>query len=193
MTGAQAQAPSRRAHAERLHARGVALVAAGHVPGALGAFRDAIRTDPSFAPAYVGLARVYLGRRELASALEVVEAGRHRLASDLALGLVEVEILLAQERHADARDALRVLCGLHPRGAEGWLMRARVAREAGRFAEALAAYRALVRLEEEGAVADPAIAEEAIAMVAALRVLAPELDLTRRACEASEVRDALCR
>lgn len=190
--GVAAQAPSRRARAERLHQRGTALAAAGHVPGALGAFRAAIGADPSFGPGYVGLAQAYLERGDLGAALEVVEVGRRRLAADLGLGLVEVRIFLAQERADDARDALRALCAAHPRAPTAWVTRARVAREAGRFAEALAAYRVIVRLTEEGVVGDRAIAAEAPQMVAALRVLARELDVTQRGCDDSEVRAALC-
>ncbi len=188
-----AQGPlSRSARASRLVERAARLEAAGHVPGALGTYREAVQVDPSFAPAYVGLVRVYLERGEVGAALEAARVGRRRSPSDVGLGLAEVDALVAAGRDEEALEASRLLTTLAPRDLAVWRAEGDLARTRGRFARALTAYRRIVRLADEGVVVPPEVREQARALADALARLAADLDLAQTHCDASEVRAALC-
>lgn len=190
---ASAQGPlSRSARAARLVERATRLEAAGHVPGAVGTFREAVQVDPSFAPAYVGLVRLYLARGEIGAALEAARIGRRRRPDDVALGLAEVETLVAARRDEEALETSLALTELAPRSVDVWWAEGALARERGRFVRALAAYRRIVRLAEEGVAVSDAQVVEARQLVSALALLVGGLDLPRVHCDASEVRAALC-
>mgnify|MGYP000856807066 CR=1 FL=1 len=188
-----AQGPmSRSARAARLVERATRLEAAGHVPGAVGTFREAVQVDPSFAPAYVGLVRLHLARGEIGAALEAARVGRRRRPDDVALGLAEIDALVAAGRDEEALASSLALTRFAPRSVEVWWSEGSLARERGRFVRALSAYRRMVRLGEEGVAIEPARVDEARQLASALAMLVGDLDLARIHCDASEVRAALC-
>lgn len=195
---AAAQAPlagGRMGRAERLHASGQALVAAGHRVSAMSYFRRAIQVDPAFAPAYVALAQAYLDRTGRAGqgerdALEVIEIGRRRRGDHVELGLLHARVLERLDRLDDAADVLRELATASPSAAAVHSLRAANASRRGAWSEALASYRAILRLADEGSVPD-AVREEAERHAAALRLLAAANDVTQLDCQAP-VRRALC-
>ncbi|MCA9614711.1 MAG: hypothetical protein R3B99_12035 [Polyangiales bacterium] len=189
---AEAQLPSRSVRAARLVERAARLEAAGHVPGALGTYREAVQVDPGHAPAYVGLVRLYLGRGEVPSALEAARVGRRRRPEDVSLGLAEVDALVAAGRTEEALEASRALTLAAPRSLQVWTAEGALTRRHGRFARALTAYRRIVRLADEGVAVPPEARDEARQLADALVRLTATLDLAQTHCDASELRAALC-
>ena len=185
-------AQDRRAQraAERT-ALGQALVRAGNPGSATAHFRDAIRIDPAFAPAYLGLAGIYRDAGRFSDALDVLRLGIRRRPRSVPLALLLAEVLAETDRAA-AAEVLRDTVRRAPQSVEAHRARGALARERGAFAEAIASYRAVVRLTENAQ--EPALAEvheEARRYVAALRLLVRDVDPVGR-CEGTPVRRALC-
>jgi tetratricopeptide (TPR) repeat protein len=190
-TVAEGLAGGRSGRAQRLQRTGQALVLAGNPLSAVSFFRRAIQVDPSFVPAYVELANVYLAREGGAlRALEVVEVGRRRHQDNEALSLVYVRVLRQLHRDADAARVLRHLVQQEPDSAAAHALRAELARSRGAWSEALASYRAVLRLAERGTVTEESAAD-ARRNVAALQILTRGVDPIRTECEGA-VRAALC-
>ncbi len=191
-TLAEGMAGGRSGRAQRLQRTGQALVLAGNPLSAVSFFRRAIQVDPSFVPAYVELANVYLAREGGAlRALEVVEVGRRRHQENEALSLVYVRVLRQLDRDADAAQVLRHLVQREPDSAAAHALRAELARSRGAWSEALASYRALLRLAERGSDVTEESAADARRNVAALQILTRAVDPIRTECEGA-VRAALC-
>ncbi|HJK93979.1 MAG TPA: tetratricopeptide repeat protein [Polyangiaceae bacterium LLY-WYZ-15_(1-7)] len=182
----------RRGRAERLHATGQALVAAGNAVSASSHFRRAIQVDPSFAAAYVALAEIYLARGDVGAALEAVRVGIRREPGHVPLHLTLARALREGGDRAEALEVLRRLVDRAPRSVAARLEHAALARARGSWSEALSSYRALLAMAEEGEDVPAEAREDARRYAAALRLLVPELDPTRQECEASPLRAALC-
>lgn len=168
---------------------GTALVRAGNPGSAVAYFREAIRIDPRFEPAYVGLGELYRAQGRDSDALEAVRAGLQRRPRSVPLALL-LAAIVGPSDPGEAATILRRVAEAEPRSVRVWEALGALARERGAFAEALAAYRAVVRLTA----GDPEQADrhaEATRFVAALRLLVRDVDPPSR-CEESEVRRALC-
>ncbi len=185
---AAAQDGRARRAAEKVR-MGQALVQAGNPGSAVAYFREAIRIDPRFEPAYVGLGELYRAQGRDSDALEAVRAGLRRRPRSVPLTLL-LAAILGPSDPAEAAAILRRTAEAEPRSVPVQRALGALARERGAFAEALAAYRAVVRLTAD----DPARADahaEAARLVAALRLLVRDVDPPSR-CEDTEVRRALC-
>jgi tetratricopeptide (TPR) repeat protein len=162
---------TRAARAAEVVAMGDAFARSGDWGSAAGYYREALTIDASHTEAYAGLARSYRARGSLDDALETVRAGLRRRSHEPSLQLILCELL---EVSGDRRAALAAASDLvrhHADHVAGWLRLARVAQSSGRFARALAAYRAVLRLT-----ADPSVADGARRHVRALAILVGEND-----------------
>ena len=178
----------RTQRAADLASRGSSLVRAGNPVSATAYYLDALHTDPGYEPAYVGLGALYRDANRPSDALEVLEAGYRRLPRSAAIVILLADVLQRTGRSRDAADVLRQAA----RSSDDLRLleaRADLARERGAFGEAIASYRAILRL------AGPDQAElraEAERYEAALRLLVRDVDPAAR-CEGTPVRRALCR
>jgi len=182
--------PRRGERAARLVQTGRALVRAGNPISAISYFRQAIQVDTHHADGYLELAEVYLAQDRAPLALEVVQAGiRHARSADLHLLLARI-----QRESGDLDEAARVLgalIGREPRSVAGHAQRAEVARERGRWSEALASYRAILALAEEGETVSEETRAEARRYASALLLLVGDLDPASR-CGEGPLRAVLC-
>jgi tetratricopeptide (TPR) repeat protein len=177
---------ARATRAAEICAMGDAFARAGDWASAAGYYRDAIAVDAGFAGAYVGLARTYRARGSLEYAREALEAGLRRHRDHPALA---VELSETLEARGDRRAALAVVERAARGSSESAAVLIRVARLAqalGRFARALAAYRAIIHVTD-----DPALRAEAEAHVPALELLVAETDPVTSPSSPSAIRDAL--
>jgi len=184
---ASAQGGRARRAAEKTRI-GDALVRANDLGSAVAYFREAIQIDPRFERAYVALGELYRAQGRDSDALEVVRAGLRRRPRSTALALLFVAIV----RSSDPLEAARVLrdaARADPGSLSVWRALGGLARERGAFAEALAAYRAVLRLTVDAPESEARA--EAARFVRALRVLVVDVDPVSR-CEDTEVRRALC-
>ena len=180
----------RTERAARLVQTGRALVTSGNPNSAISYFRQAIHVDSHFADAYLELAELYMGQRRDALALEVIQVGLRRVRSP-ALHLL---LARAQRERGDLNEAARTLLELvrrEPSWVPAHAARAEVARARGRWSEALASYRAILALAEEGATVSEETVTDARRYVGALQLLVGELDPASR-CTADPLRSALC-
>ncbi len=181
----------RSERAARLVQTGRALVTAGNSVSAISYFRQAIQVDSSAADGYLELAKVYLSQDRDALAMEVIQVGLRRVRS------TELNLLLARvhREQGDLANAARVLGALVRRERESvpaHVLRAEVARDRGRWSEALSSYRAILALADEGHPVAQETLAEAQRYASALSLLVGALDPVRR-CEPGSVRAALCR
>jgi len=183
--GAQDGRARRAAEKTRM---GAALVRANNPGSAVAYFREAIQIDPRFERAYVALGELYRAQGRDSDALEVVRAGLRRRPRSTALALVLAAIVQPSDP-AEAARVLRDAARADPSSVPVQRALGELARERGAFAEALAAYRAVLRLTE--ADPDSEARAEAARFVPALRMLVADVDPVSR-CEDTEVRQALC-
>jgi len=192
LVGAASPAGAQDGRARRAAAKtrmGTALVRANNPGSAVAYFREAIQIDPRFEPAYVALGELYRAQGRDSDALEVVRAGLRRRPRSVPLALVLAAIVEPSDP-AEAAEVLREAARADPRSVAVQQALGELAREQGAFAEALAAYRAVLRLAADVPEHREAYAE-AHRFVAALRLLVRDVDPPSR-CEDSEVRRALC-
>lgn len=190
---------SRGARAARLYRRGRAAATRGDRASALGYLSDALRADPTHAAAYRLLGQLYLEAGRTSDAAQVAELGVARRPDDEGLWLLQARILRERERAHDALAVLRRLCQRMPNSIAGQRARGELAQTLGAFSEALDAHRALLRIAgAPEAPLDPGerdtLRSEAARQIAALRMLAHELDPLQRCAdvERESVRAALC-
>lgn len=188
---ASAQDDARRSRAELLTAQAERLAAAGDRVSALGYFRDAIRVDAAYGPAYAGLGRLEAARRT-SDARETYAQGLAVSPGTLELWVGAAEVELQFGDHREARALLARMAARFPNDPRAHREHGLLAERMFAWAEALAAHRALIALSRRGLSVDAAWLEEAEAHAAALEVLVGDGDPLSR-CEGSEVRRALCR
>lgn len=189
---ASAQDDARRSRAELLTSQAERLAVAGDRVSALGYFRDAIRVDAAYGPAYAGLGRLEAARGRTSDARETYAQGLAVSPSTLELwvGAAEVELLFGD--HREARALLARMASRFPNDPRAHREHGLLAERMFAWAEALAAHRALIALSRRGLPVDATWLEEAEAHAAALEVLVGDGDPLSR-CEGSELRQALCR
>jgi tetratricopeptide (TPR) repeat protein len=189
---ASAQDDARRSRAELLTAQAERLAAAGDRVSALGYFRDAIRVDAAYGPAYAGLGRLEAVRGRTSDARETYAQGLAVSPGTLELWVGAAEVELQFGDHREARALLARMAARFPNDPRAHREHGLLAERMFAWAEALAAHRALIALSRRGLSVDAAWLEEAEAHAAALEVLVGDGDPLSR-CEGSEVRRALCR
>jgi tetratricopeptide (TPR) repeat protein len=131
---------------ESLAAKADVLATAGQHDAALVAYDEALRLNPSFAPALLGRARSFGAMGRTADALEayrrVVAADRREGAAHRAI----VEILMGERRWREALEAADAFLRVRPNDAEGLELRGDILTNLGRRTEALAAYNTAIAL-----------------------------------------------
>ena len=154
-------------------------------------YRRAIQSHPAGREGYLGLARTYRARGDLGEARVVLEAGARRLpgSAELALALLDLRLELGERELAAAE--LRALLRRFPERAALWRRHGQLAQEAGRFSEALAAYRTVLDLVARGVDVAAEDRQAAEALVPALVLLVGDRDPVAH-CGPTAVREALC-
>ncbi|MEM9864059.1 MAG: tetratricopeptide repeat protein, partial [Myxococcota bacterium] len=171
----------RSRRAARWLVRAERLASAGDRVSALGAFRQAVQIDPTCAPGYAGLARLYNEADRIDDAFEAVRVGLYRIPDDQSLRLWEARL---HRRAGDPRAGLAVLRELarsapnDPRVLEPYL----------EAAQGLAAWNEALRAARRLNAVEPS--EALRTRIRALGLLAGELDAPCRVN--TELGAALC-
>jgi tetratricopeptide (TPR) repeat protein len=194
-SSAMAQSRTLR-RAESLLSRGDTAADAGDLISAITLYREAVAVAPRWAAAYAALGAAYSTSGRLSDAIEVFRAGMRNASAhpSLVIGLA----LAYAEHGAEIRalEALRARSEARPGELEIERTRVTLAVRAGRFAEALSAQRAVVRILGESGVElstldDARATEQALALLNGTSDRARSKDVCKR--HVSQVRSALAR
>lgn len=165
---------------------GLAHLAAGDTGGAIAFFQDAIRAQPAFPEAYLGLGRAFSRRGASAEAVRALEIGltRNPDSAEIASALAAAEA--DRGRLREALGVMRRAAERHPMRVPLHLSRASYAQLLGAWAEAADAYARVLDLHRAGhAVAAEDIAR-AEATLRALRLVAGPIHPSVRRCEEAD-------
>jgi tetratricopeptide (TPR) repeat protein len=99
------------------------------------AYRNSIRLDPTFAPAYAHLGRLLRRRGELKEAAKAYE-NAVRLARDVATMIVVADVLQSEQRYAESEPLLRRAVANDPKNPAGLLLLGKALTALGNFSDA---------------------------------------------------------